>query len=94
MDGRYTGRFELANAPAWERLYGKDLQHVVDFKWRTCVRIGQQHNGVVARLGDKLWDVAHPQSLTTYLKHVDDRGCYLFMDPMLRGTYSGKLPGL
>jgi hypothetical protein len=77
-----------------ERLYGQDLQHVVDFKWRTCVRIGQQHGGVVARLGDKLWDVAHPSSLSTYLKHVDDRACYLFMDPALKGTYSGKLPGL
>ena len=75
------------------RLYGRDTRHVEDFKHGVYVQIGRQHGGVVARFGDKLWDVAHKDSLRTYLGHVDDRDCYLFLDPALRGTLSAKLPG-
>lgn len=77
-----------------EKLYGEDLSHVVRFKWNKYQEIFAQHKGVVARLGDKMWDVAHPHSMETYLKHVDDRACYVFLDPSLKGTYSGKLPGI
>ena len=75
-------------------LYGKDFRHVEEFKWKAYVKIGHEHDGVVARFGDKLWDVAHLHSLETYLAHVRDKDCYLFMDPLLKGTYSAKLPGL
>ena len=77
-------------------LYGRDTRHVEDFKHAAYVQIGRQHGGVVARFGDKLWDVAHRDSLRGergYLAHVDDRDCYLFLDPALRGTMSAKLPG-
>lgn len=75
------------------KLWGEDLKYVERFKWEchlTCVRL---HGGVIARFGDKMWDVAHIQSLRTYLKHVEDKHCYIFFDPFLRGTLSGKLPG-
>ena len=74
-------------------LYGKDHRHVEDFKWKCSVNIGAMHHGVVARFGDKPWDVAHLESLRTYLGHVRDRDCYVFMDPALKGALSGKLPG-
>ena len=74
--------------------YGKDTSYVEDFKWTTYLAIGRAHDGVVARLGDKLWDVAHFDSLTTYLSHVADRDCYVFLDPRQKGTASFKLPGL
>ena len=73
--------------------YGKDYSYVETFKWNTYVKIGREHNGVVARFGDKLWDVAAHESLTGYLAHVDDRDCYVFMDPAQKGTASFKLPG-
>lgn len=74
-------------------LYGKDTRHVEEFKWKTYLDIGRQHGGVVARFGDKLWDVAHVQSLRGSLAHVGDRDCYIFRDPNLKGTVSFKLPG-
>ena len=48
----------------------------------------------VGRFGDKLWDVAELSSLDSYLSHVRDRDCYIFWDPKLGGTLSGKLPGV
>jgi hypothetical protein len=73
--------------------YNKDLAHVERFKWRSYLEIAQAHDGVVARFGDKLWDVAHHASLHTYLSHVKDRDCYMFVDPNMKGTVSYKLPG-
>lgn len=75
------------------KLYGLDYSHVEIFKWNAFHHIAKQHGGVVARFGDKLWDVAHVNSLHTYLAHIHDRDCYIFMDPHLKGTFSGKLPG-
>lgn len=63
------------------------------FKWNTYLKIGHMHNGVVARFGDTMWDVAHHSSLNTYLKHVSQRSCYIFRDPSMKGTLSAKLPG-
>lgn len=74
--------------------YGKDYYYVEEFKWNTFLTIAREHNGVVARFGDKMWDVAHKQSLTSYLSHVQDRDCYIFLDPKQKGTASFKLPGL
>ena len=74
-------------------LYGEDLSHVERFKWNVYLDMARQHGGVVARFGDKMWDVAHHTSLHTYLSHVNVRSCYLFLDPALKGTLSGKLPG-
>ena len=53
----------------------------------------RKEGAVLARCGDKLWDVAHIDSLSTYLKHVDDKDCYVFFDPRLGGCLSAKLPG-
>lgn len=74
-------------------LWGKEGRHVEEFKWKCSVDIALRHGGVVARFGDKLWDVAHIDSLHTYLGHIRDRDCYVFLDPKLKGTFSGKLPG-
>lgn len=74
-------------------LYGLDTRHVEEFKWKAFLEIAEQHEAVVARFGDRLWDVAHIQSLDTYLKHVHDKDCYLFFDPRLKGCLSAKLPG-
>jgi hypothetical protein len=75
-------------------LYGRSTRHVEEFKWQCFVKMNHQHGGVVARFGDKLWDVAHLKSLDGYLAHVGDKECYIFRDPALRGTLSAKLPGL
>jgi hypothetical protein len=75
-------------------LYGQDYSHVERFKWNTFVQIGKSHGGVVARFGDKMWDVAHFQSLHGTLAHVHDRDCYIFRDPSMKGTISYKLPGI
>lgn len=77
-----------------EELYGRSTRYVEEFKWRTYLKIGEEHQGVVARFGDKLWDVGHIASYDTYLKHVRDKDCYVFMDPTMCGTFSAKLPGL
>lgn len=74
-------------------LWGKDYKYVEEFKWKCFVKIGALHGGVVARFGDKLWDVAHLDSLHSYLGHIKDKDCYVFLDPKLKGTFSCKLPG-
>ena len=74
-------------------LYGRDTRHVEEFKWKTFLEIGRKHGGVVARFGDKLWDVAHLDSLRGTLAHVKDTDCYVYRDPALKGTVSYKLPG-
>lgn len=74
--------------------YAEDnYDYVERFKWKCYLAIGKAHGGVVLRFGDKLWDVAHYKSLSTYLKHVPDTATYLFFDPQLGGTVSDKLPG-
>ncbi|MEC7000354.1 MAG: hypothetical protein VXX04_00805, partial [Actinomycetota bacterium] len=86
--------------------YAKDDEpHVERFKWETFAKISKTHGGVVARFGDKMWDVAHVASLhpghdgyrsadnAGYLSHVPDKACYIFVDPALKGTASFKLPG-
>lgn len=73
--------------------YGGSLRHVEEFKWGVFCKIARLHGGVVARFGDKLWDVAHLRALESYQSHVEDRECYIFFDPALYGTLSGKLPG-
>jgi len=73
--------------------YGKDDALVVDFKWKTFLKIADLHGGVVGRFGDRLWDVAHRGSLSTYLSHIPHKSCYIFKDKNLGGCVSYKLPG-
>jgi hypothetical protein len=75
------------------QLYGKDYKYVEEFKWKCFSKIATLYGSVIARFGDKLWDVAHVDSLHSYLSHINDKDCYVFFDPKLRGTFSGKLPG-
>lgn len=76
-------------------LYGQGNHHVEDFKWGKHVQITKLHGcPAVARMGDKLWDVAHRDSLSTYMSHVKDRDTCIFFDPMLDGALSVKLPGM
>lgn len=76
-----------------EALYDGPSDHVVDFKWQCFLDMAQKHGGCVARFGDRKWDVAHRDSLDTYLDHVRHADCYIMRDPALRGTVSYKLPG-
>lgn len=73
--------------------YERDLTKVEKFKWGVFQKIQKDHGRVVARFGDKLWDVAHIDSLHSYLSHVRDREACIFFDPRLKGTLSAKLPG-
>ena len=63
------------------------------FKWKRYEYIKKTHGSVLARFGDKMWDVAHIDDLHTRLKHVQDRDAYLFFDPRLGGV-SYKLPAV
>ena len=74
-------------------LWGEGDEFVEQFKWNCHVKCCKMHTSVIARFGDKLWDVAHIQSLHTYLGFVKDEDCVIFFDPFLKGTLSGKLPG-
>lgn len=74
--------------------YGLSTRYVEKFKWAVHEALVRQHGFVVGRFGDKLWDVAELASLDTYLTHVRDKDCYIFWDPRLGGTLSGKLPGM
>lgn len=82
-------RLHLLPADQW----GNGDHYVETFKWNTFLKIGKEHGGVVARFGDKLWDVAHIDALHGYMSHVRDAQCCVFFDPALGGTFSGKLPG-
>ena len=76
------------------KLYGGDLRHVEEFKWRVCQRIRDEHGGIViARLGDKMWDVAHPETIAALDTTVHDRDCVVFFDARQSGTLCCKLPG-
>lgn len=73
--------------------YGKHYSYVEVFKWKCFIEIAREHGGVIARFGDKLWDVAHYDALKGYMNHIEDEAC-IFLDPKLKGTLSGKLPSL
>ena len=54
----------------------------------------EKHGKVVARMGDKLWDVAHMDAMRGgNMSHVADKDCYIFRDPRLNSCVSVKLPG-
>lgn len=77
-----------------ELYYTKDLSHVEDFKYNCYRTISHLHHGVIARFGDKMWDVAYlPAMRMGLFNQVDDKEAYIFKDPNLKGTVSFKLPG-
>lgn len=74
--------------------YGKSSALVEDFKWKAFCKISLLHSGVIARFGDRLWDVAHIDSLHDgTFDHVRDKDGAVFMEQRLGSTLSGKLPG-
>ena len=83
------------------KLYDGPHRNVELFKWKKYLEIASRHDGVVLRMGDMLWDVACLESLHAYpdrprsgwLSHIKDKDCYIFQDPLMKGTYSVKLPG-
>jgi len=89
--GVYVPPDRLYMLPA--HLYDRSSRHVEEFKARTYDELVRKEGAVLARCGDKLWDVAHLDSLHTDLAHVNDKDCYVFFDPRLGGCLSAKLPG-
>ena len=70
-----------------------DTTYVKNFKWGKHLDFVKMYkDGVLAKMGDRLWDVAERHSPSTYLKHVPEELCYIFTDPKLGGTRSFKLP--
>lgn len=72
-------------------LYGKGNAHVERFKWKCHAECQALHDGVVAKFGDKMWDVAHLENKKK-LAHVKESDCYIFFDPDMPETLSVKLP--
>lgn len=63
-----------------------------DFKWKCHEKIEAKHKFVAAKFGDRLWDVAHRDSLYEY--DMKDTDTLIFWDPKFKGgTMSVKLPG-
>ena len=71
--------------------YGGPSRLVEEFKWRSVQEIRAKAGRVVARFGDKLWDVAAMPKLHRELAHVQDGDTYRFMDESC--VYASKLPG-
>jgi hypothetical protein len=75
-------------------LYGKTTRHVEEFKFKKSKEIAAMHNGLLVRVGDKLWDVTHLDTMDKGgLHHVADKDSYVFIDPLQPKTASYKLPG-
>lgn len=74
-------------------LYDRSTRHVEEFKSGIYDKLVRRKGGVLVRCGDKLWDVAHLDSLEGDLRHVGDKDCHLSFHPRLGGTLSAKLPG-
>lgn len=87
-----TDRLHMLPTELWEN---GDASHVENFKWARTRAVHKLHRGVVARAGDKMWDVAPLEAIRgrAYLKHVDDAHAYVFLDPRHGGCASFKLPG-
>jgi len=65
------------------------------FKNKCYTDIAKKH-GVLARFGDKMWDVARTndqREKSNYLSQVRDRDCYIFSDPLQKHSVLVKLPG-
>jgi hypothetical protein len=65
---------------------------IADFKWMCHELIEEMHQIVAAKFGDRLWDVAHRDSL--YTNDMKETDTLIFFDPKFKGgTLSVKLPG-
>ena len=84
-----TDRLHMLPTHLYENGSSRDIEK---FKWNASQMIFKAHHGIVARFGDKLWDVAHIDSLHGYMGHITDHDCCVFLDPKLKGTLSVKLP--
>ena len=68
-------------------------------KWEEHLKIDREcrtrNETILAKFGDRLWDVANIDSLSTYLKHIPHNSAYVFWDthPEMRGCMSCKLVG-
>lgn len=62
---------------------------IIRFKFETFKKMKNEHGRVLARFGDRKWDVAHIDTLRD-LKHVDETDCCVFIE---NGCLCVKLPG-
>lgn len=76
------------------RDHDKRERLVERFKAGKCVEITKLHGSVVARFGDRLWDVAPLELIRSdrraVLDHVETKHCYIFLH---NGCLCAKLPG-
>lgn len=68
-----------------------DMDKVVSFKDASYKAIRRDHT-VIARFGDRLWDIARPKVVGTKLSALDDRSCFVCVDST-HWCLSAKLPG-
>lgn len=83
-----AAHLHMMDPEEWENGSDKDVE---SFKWDCYVKCRNLHGHVLARFGDKLWDVAHIEDLKTPL--AEDAQSVLFFDKKMKGMLSGKLPG-
>lgn len=83
-----AAHLHMMDPDEWEHGSTDDVER---FKWVCYVKCRDLHGHVIARFGDKLWDVAHIKDLKTPL--AEDAESVLFFDNKMKGTLSGKLPG-
>lgn len=68
-------------------------EYVKRFKWGCHQKFVKKYGFVVARFGDKMWDIASKGGMDDTFTHIEDTHCYIFFEDSLKGTLSGKLPG-
>ena len=66
---------------------------ITDFKFGKYLEFVKKHNRVLARFGDKLWDVCDKNTIVQDLNHVSNRHCWIGRDCRQGMCVSYKLPG-
>lgn len=65
------------------------MDDVVEFKDSSYEGIARVSN-VIARFGDKLWDIARPADVQAHFAHFSEKSCLVFLD---KNHLCAKLPG-
>ena len=66
---------------------------ITNFKFGVYLDLVKKHDRVLARFGDKFWDVTHKITIERDLGHLPDTTCLIFRDRLQGMCVSYKLPG-